>query len=356
MSAEDSALIECVPNVSEGRNPRVLAALRAAIETASDVHLLHEDVGVDAHRTVYTFAGAPEAVGDAAIRLGHAVARHIDMRHHQGAHARLGALDVCPFVPIRGVTLARCAGVARRVASVLAHDLRLPVYLYEAAAYADDRRSLADLRRGEYESLGARFSDPEHALARPDYGPAACHARLGAAVVGARPFLIAWNVSLATEDVSVARRIAGRVRTSGTRRQGPGGRQTIVPGRLHAVRAIGWVMPSYGCAQVSMNILDYRQTPLHVAYDAVAEEAALAGTGVVGSELVGLVPAEALLATGRATLGDETVADDEAVQAAITRLGLDHLAPFDPSQRIVERVLERCAMAEGGAAASPRPR
>lgn len=336
MTDAGTPVIECVPNVSEGRDQRVLEALTSTLTGAPGVRLLHVDAGRDAHRTVFTFAGAPEAVGDAAVRLGRIVAAHIDMRRHRGAHPRLGAFDVCPFVPVRGVTLERCVGVARRVAATLAHDLDLPVYLYEAAAFRADRRSLVDLRRGEYEALPVRLADP---AGRPDFGPARCSPRLGASIVGARPFLIAWNVSLATADVSTARRIAGRVRASGARQRTPDGREVVRPGRLAAVRAVGWAMPAYGLAQVSMNLLDYRVTPMHVAYAAVCEEAAREGTQVVGSELIGLVPADALVGTGRAFLGDEGAAEDAAVAAAVHGLGLNHLGPFDPATRILERCL-----------------
>jgi len=237
---------------------------------------------------------------------------------------------------VRGVSLERCVGVARRVASTLAHDLDLPVYLYEAAAFRADRRSLVDLRRGEYEALPERLAS---AAGRPDFGPARCSPRLGASIVGARPFLIAWNVSLATTDVAIARRIAGRVRASGVRERGADGTEVVRPGRLAAVRAVGWAMPAYGLAQVSMNLLDYRMTPLHVAYAAVCEEARREGTSVVGSELIGLVPADALLGAGRALLGDGAASDQAAVAAAVKGLGLDHLRPFDPDARILERCL-----------------
>jgi glutamate formiminotransferase/formiminotetrahydrofolate cyclodeaminase len=336
MSDAGTPVIECVPNVSEGRDPRIIDALASALARTSGVRLLHVDPGHDAHRTVFTFVGGPEAVADGAIRLGHAVAAHLDMRRHHGAHPRLGALDVCPFVPVRGVTLERCVGVARRVAATLAHDLDLPVYLYEAAAFRPDRRSLVDLRRGEYEHLAGRLAEPS---GRPDFGPVRPSPRLGASIVGARPFLIAWNVSLATTDVTIARRIAGRVRASGVRQPGPDGKDVHHPGRLPAVRAVGWAMPSYGHAQVSMNLLDYRITPLHVAYAAVCEEAAREGTQVVGSELIGLVPADALIGTGRALLGDEGAPEDRAVAAAVRGLGLDHLGPFDATARILERRL-----------------
>jgi glutamate formiminotransferase/formiminotetrahydrofolate cyclodeaminase len=335
----DDALIECVPNVSEGRDPDVIAALAAAVRSVAAVRLLHVDPGVDAHRTVLTFTGPPESVGDAAIALGRAVAEHLDMRQQHGAHPRLGALDVCPFVPVRGTTLERCALVARRVASTLAHDLSLPVYLYEAAAFDGTRRALPLLRRGEFEGLPDKMRDP---LFRPDFGPASPHETLGAAIVGARPFLVAWNLSLDTPDVSVARAIAGRVRASGWTTS-EGGTRVHHAGLLPAVRAVGWSMPSYGHAQVSLNLLDITVTPMHVAWRVVAELAAAQGVRLIGSELIGLVPLDALRAAGRAALGEggATATDVALVDAAVSALRLDAIHPFDPSARVLEWAMAR---------------
>jgi glutamate formiminotransferase/formiminotetrahydrofolate cyclodeaminase len=335
----DDPIVECVPNVSEGRDPAVIAALAASVRAVAGVRLLHVDPGHDAHRTVFTFAGAPEAVADAAIALGHAVATHVDMGRQQGAHPRLGALDVCPFVPVRSVTMARCVGLARRVGSTLAHDLGLPVFLYEAAAFDAARRALPLLRRGEYEGLSVKLADPDFV---PDFGPARPHPTLGAAIVGARPFLIAWNLSLDTADVAVARAIAEEVRASGAVVTRPDGTRERRPGLLPAVRAVGWGMPSYGHAQVSLNVLDFRVTPLHVAHRVVAERAALRGARVIGSELVGLVPLAALLDAGRASVGPDRateLSDTALVAAAVTALGLAAVHPFDPQARVLEWAL-----------------
>jgi glutamate formiminotransferase/formiminotetrahydrofolate cyclodeaminase len=336
---DGDALVECVPNVSEGRDAAVLAVLADAICGVPGVRLLHVDAGVDANRTVFTFVGPPEPVGDAAVRLAHAVARTIDMRSQSGAHPRLGALDVCPFVPVRATTLARCAGLARRVASTLAHDLDLPVYLYEAAAFDPDRRGLPALRAGEYEGLAARIGTRG---STPDFGPSRLHPGLGAAIVGARSYLVAWNVALSTDDVDVATRIAARVRTSGYVRVAPDGTRVRVPGVLPAVRAVGWGMPSYGHAQVSLNLLDVGVTPMHVAYDAVAREAAREGHRVIGSELVGLVPLNALRDAGRDALGAAAfdAADEALVAAAVARLGLDAVHAFEPRTRVIEYALD----------------
>ncbi len=331
-------LVACVPNVSEGRDPDVIAALAAAVTRVDRVRLLHVDSGVDAHRTVFTLVGAPEAVGDAAIALAHGVAARLDMRGHHGAHPRLGALDVCPFVPVRATTLTRCVALARRVGATLAHDLGLPIYMYEAAAFDPARRALPLLRAGQFEGLPAKLRDPAFT---PDFGPALAHPTMGAAIVGARPVLIAWNLSLDTADVSVARTLAARVRASGyTTREGA--EEVHHPGLLPAVRAIGWHMPSYAHAQVSLNLLDFTVTPLHVAYRVVAEEAATLGARVIGSELVGLVPLEALRAAGRDALGARALeyADSELVAAAVAALRLDALAPFAPRSRVLEWAID----------------
>lgn len=333
MAASD-ALVECVPNVSEGRDPDVIAALAAAITSVSGVRLLHVDAGADAHRTVFTFVGEPEPAGDAAIALAAAVARLIDMRAQRGAHPRLGALDVCPFVPVRGVSMARCVGLARRVASTIAHDHDVPAFLYEEAAWDRRRAALPTLRRGEYEGLPERLADPEFV---PDFGPARRHPSLGAVIVGARPFLIAWNLALDTTDVGVAQAIAARVRASGAMVQEHGARFRR-PGRLPAVRAVGWSMPSYGHAQVSLNVLDHTVTPLHVAWQVVGEEARGLGARVIGSELIGLVPLDALRAAGRVALAGARGEPDDAalVAAAVGLLGLDVVRPFAPRERVLE--------------------
>ena len=333
----DDPLVECVPNVSEGRDPDVIAALAAAVHGVPGVRLLHVDPGVDAHRTVFTFTGPPESVGDAAIALAQVVATRVDMRRQRGAHPRLGALDVCPFVPVRGVSLERCALLARRVGATIGHDLGVPVFLYEAAAFDPARRALPLLRRGEYEGLPRKLQDPAF---RPDFGPAVAHPTMGAAIVGARPFLIAWNLSLDTQDEGVACAIAGRVRASGSTSV-EGGTRVHHPGLLPAVRAVGWSMPAYGHAQVSLNLLDFTITPMHAAWQAVEREAAVRGVRVIGSELVGLVPLDALRAVGQASLGEDAAGASDAalVDAAVASLRLDAIHPFDPRERILEWVI-----------------
>ncbi len=334
----DDALIECVPNVSEGRDPVVIAALAAAVRAVTGVRLLHVDSSVDAHRTVLTFAGPTERVGDAAIALAHAVAGRVDMRRQRGAHPRIGALDVCPFVPVRGATLDRCARLARRVGATIAHDLRMPVFLYEAAAFDPVRAALPVLRRGEFEGLPQKLQNPAFV---PDFGPTVAHPTMGAAIVGARSFWSrgtcrstrrTWPWPGRSPLASV--RLARRGQKAETR--------VHRPGLLPAVRAVGWAMPAYGHAQVSLNLLDFTVTPMHVAWRVVGEEAAAHGVHVIGSELVGLVPIEALRAAGRDALGDahRDVSDATLVEAAVAALRLDAIHPFDPRERVLEWAIE----------------
>ncbi len=266
------------------------------------------DPGADTNRTVYTFAGGPEEVAEAALAAARAARSLIDMRRHSGAHPRLGALDVCPFVPVRGATMEDCVLAARSVAERMARELDVPVYLYEAAASRPERKSLADIRQGEYEGLEAKLKDSEWA---PDFGPARFDARWGATVVGAREFLIAYNVNLNTRDRKLAQEIALSIREQGRSAKGPDGailrdekgNAVKIPGRLPRVRAIGWYIEEYRCAQVSINLTDYHVTPLHAVYETVREEAEKLGLLATGSEVVGLVPLEPLTKRGASICG-----------------------------------------------------
>lgn len=279
-------LLECVPNVSEGRSRENLARLERAITVVRGVRLASVHIDPDHHRSVFTFLGAPEPVQAAALSLARAVFETVDMRAHHGIHPRLGALDVLPFVPLRDLTMADAATVARAVAERLAADHQLPVYLYGAAATAPERRSLLAVRAGQYEGLPTRLADPSW---RPDYGPARFDARLGAVLVGAREILVAYNVWLDTSDVAVARAIARAVRESG--------------GGLPALQAMGARLERRGIAQVAMNLLDYRVTSLPRAFDAVRAEAARRGIGVRRGELVGLAPRAAFAGRSPESVG-----------------------------------------------------
>jgi glutamate formiminotransferase/formiminotetrahydrofolate cyclodeaminase len=338
-------LVECVPNFSEGRDKAVIDAIARAISGVSGVRLLDVDPGADTNRTVYTFVGEPEAVSEAAFRAAVEGARLIDMARHRGAHPRMGALDVCPIVPVAGVTMDECVEIARALGRRLSEALALPVYYYEFAATRPERRNLADIRTGEYEGLAKKLSDPAWA---PDAGPAKFNARLGATAVGAREFLIAYNVNLNTRDQKLATEIALTIREAGRlKRDAQGevvkdaaGQELRVPGRLKAVKAIGWTIEQYRQAQVSVNLLSYRTTPLHVVFETAREEAAKLGLVVTGSEIVGLTPLEPLLAAGRYYLqkqGRSTgMPERELVEIAIQSLGLSQLSPFDPDTRVIE--------------------
>ncbi|MCC6747406.1 MAG: glutamate formimidoyltransferase [Deltaproteobacteria bacterium] len=342
-------LVECVPNFSEGRNREVIEAIASQIRGVAGVTLLDVDAGEATHRTVMTFVGEPGAVAEAAFRAIRKASELIDMRVHRGAHPRQGATDVCPLVPVSEVTTEECVALAHALAERVGRELAIPVYLYEAAATRPERRSLTDLRAGEYEALAEKLRRPEWA---PDYGPSEFHARAGATVVGVRPFLIAYNVNLATQNVKLAKEIGLAIREAGRAARdergekvyGADGELVRVPG-LPCCKATGWYIAEYGRAQVTMNLTDYEVTPPHIAFDRVVELASGLGVRVTGSEIVGLVPRRAVLMAGehylrkqRATTG---VSEDELVRAARLSLGLDDVAAFDPRQKIIEyRVAE----------------
>jgi glutamate formiminotransferase len=271
-------LVECVPNFSEGRDIAKIDAIARSIAAVPDVALLDRESDADHNRSVLTFAGPPDAVAEAALRSVEMAAALIDLTRHQGVHPRIGATDVVPFIPIEGVTLAECVGLAERVGHQIWNRLRIPVYFYEAAAKRPERVNLANIRRGQFEALLAEMPTiPER---RPDVGEAACHPTAGATAVGARRFLIAYNINLGTSDVGIARRIAKTVRFSS--------------GGFRGVKAMGVLLASRNLAQVSMNLTDFEQTPMHVVFEAVRREAERYGVPVVGSEIVGLVPRRAL--------------------------------------------------------------
>jgi glutamate formiminotransferase / formiminotetrahydrofolate cyclodeaminase len=338
-------LVECVPNFSEGRNRAVIDAIADAIKGVADVKLLDVDPGADTNRTVYTFVGTPEAVADAALKAAHKAYELIDMSKHRGAHPRMGAMDVCPIVPIAGVTMDECVEISRGIGRRVAGELQLPVYFYEYAATSEARRSLANIRAGEYEGLERKLQDPAWA---PDAGPARFDPRFGAPVVGAREFLIAYNVNLNTRDRKLANEIALNIREGGRLKRDKSGNPVVdengnqvkVPGRLKAVRAIGWYIEQYRQAQVSINLIDYKVSPLHVVFEAAREEAEKLGLIVTGSELVGLMPLQPLLDAGTFYLkrqGKSAGAPErEIVETAIRSLGLDQLAAFDPDKKIIE--------------------
>ncbi len=325
-------LVECVPNFSEGRDRGVIDAIAEAIRATAGCTLLDVDPGASTNRTVYTFVGSPEAVVAGALAAAHAARGRIDMRRQSGEHPRVGALDVCPFVPVSGVTMAECAGLANAFGERLAAELGVPVFLYGHAARAEHRRTLQQIRSGEYEALAERLTRPEW---KPDYGPAAFVPDWGATCAGARDFLIAYNVNvLGTKEQ--AHRIALDIREAG---RGPG-----QPGLLKAVRAIGWQVEEYGLAQVSINLEDFRTTPPHVAFEACVERAQALGVAVAGSELVGLIPLEAVLLAAEHYVEKEglfVVEERQKIRLAVERLGLSSVSPFVPDRRIIEYMIPK---------------
>lgn len=343
-------IVECVPNFSEGRDPGKIKEITDAIETVEGVTLLDVDPGAETNRTVVTLVGAPDDVVEAAFRGIAEAARVLDMRTHSGAHPRMGATDVCPFVPVRGVTMEECAELARRLGRRVGEELGIPVYLYEHAASREERRNLAHVRAGEYEGLAAREGKPEW---KPDFGPHAFHAKAGATAIGAREFLIAYNVNLNTRSKALAHDLALDIRESGRRaRDADGtvirdaeGNIVIVPGRFRNCKAVGWTIPEYGSAQVSINLTDYHVTSMHDVFDALEEGALEKGMRVTGSELVGLVPLEAIRRAGIHYLAKQGlttgVPERELVHAAVRSLGLADLTPFDPDEKIIEYRLRR---------------
>ncbi|MEN8239485.1 MAG: glutamate formimidoyltransferase [Actinomycetota bacterium] len=332
-------LIECVPNFSEGADPAVIDAITAEISSVEGAVLLDVDPGVATNRTVVTFVGSPEAVEEAAIRAIAKAAQLIDMTHHTGEHPRMGATDVCPFVPVEGATMEDCAEIARRLGERVGSELGIPVYLYEHAA-TGGRRSLADVRSGEYEGLASRTD-------APDFGPS-FNASAGATAIGAREFLIAYNVNLNTSDRRLAHQVASAVRTLGTAtRDSDGkiikdenGKTVFAPGRFDEVKGVGWYIDEYDRAQVSLNLTDSSVSPMHAVFEACREEAASRGMRVTGSELVGLVPLAAILDAGdhflKAQGRTTAIPEGDRIRMAVMSLGLDEIAEFDPAAKVVE--------------------
>ncbi|MCG6950173.1 MAG: glutamate formimidoyltransferase [Acidobacteria bacterium] len=333
-------IVECVPNISEGQRPEIYNEVAQAAAAVSGVELLDVDPGIETNRTVITFVGDPGAVLEGAFQLVVAARRLIDMRTHQGAHGRMGAVDVCPFVPVADVTMDDCIELANRLGERVGKELGLPVFLYEFAATRPERRSLADIRKGEYEALPSKLEDPDFA---PDYGPAEFVPEFGAMVTGARKFLVAYNVNLNVTDKRWANRVAFDVREKGRTVAGPDGEMVQQPGKLNAVRGIGWYIPEYGCSQVSMNLVDLDVTPVHTAFEACVESATERGLRVTGSELVGLIPRGAILEAGRYYLErmgrSRGVPEADIVHTAARSLGLSEVSAFEPQEKIIEDIL-----------------
>ncbi len=338
-------LVECVPNFSEGRDLAKIGAITKEIEATPKVSLLDVDPGDSTNRTVVTFIGTPEAVKEAAFKAIKKAAEVIDMSKHSGAHSRIGATDVCPFVPVTGVTMEDCVQLARELGERVGRELGIPVYLYEEAAQKQDRKNLATIRVGQYEGLKEKLKDPEWA---PDYGEPVFNANAGATVIGAREFLIAYNINLNTTDHTLASHIAFNLRERGrAKRDEDGkivrdknGKAIKIPGKFKEVKAVGWHVEDYGIAQISINFTNYKISPPHLVFDEAIKEAEQIGLRVTGSELVGLIPKEAMLMAGRYYLDKQGkspgVPEEELIRIAVLSLGLNDVTPFDQKKKIIE--------------------
>jgi glutamate formiminotransferase/formiminotetrahydrofolate cyclodeaminase len=345
-------IIECVPNFSEGRDLQIIQWITKEIQTVEGVKLLNVDPGKATNRTVVTFVGSPLAVVEAAFLAIRKAGELIDMRQHHGEHPRMGATDVCPLIPVSGISMEETANWAKNLAERVGNELSIPVYLYEAAQKNQARNNLSVIRAGEYEGFTEKIKKPEW---KPDYGPTIFDEKRGATVIGARDFLVAYNVNLNTTSVRRANSVAFDVREAGRKkREGDpvsgkiimdeNGNPVMIPGSLKSVKAIGWFIEEYNIAQISMNLTNLSITPLHVAFDEVCRKAEERGLRVTGSELVGLIPLESLLAAGRYFLKKQKrsagVSEKELVRMAIISMGLNDLGPFKPEERIIEYLLK----------------
>jgi glutamate formiminotransferase/formiminotetrahydrofolate cyclodeaminase len=348
-----NAVIECVPNFSEGRDMAVIKQITNEVEKIEGVRLLDVDPGKATNRTVVTFVGNPHAVIEAAFQAIKKAGELIDMRTHTGEHPRMGATDVCPLIPISGITMEETVEFAKMLAKRVGEEAGIPVYLYEYAASADYRRNLADIRSGEYEGFAAKIVKPEW---KPDYGAVIFNERSGATAIGARDFLIAYNINLNTTSTRRANAVAFDIREKGRQKKDENGKAVKdvagapvwEPGLLKNVKAIGWFIEEYDVAQISVNLTNMHVTPLHVLFDTACERATARGMRVTGSELVGLVPLEAMLEAGKYFLRKQQrsigVGEAELVRIAIKSLGLDELSPFDPKKKIIEYQLQETSI------------
>lgn len=340
-------IIECVPNFSEGVDMNIIKQITDEIEKIEGVKLLDVDPGKATNRTVVTFVGEPQAVIDAAFQAIKMAAELIDMSKHKGEHPRMGATDVCPLIPISGITMEETVAYAKQLGKRVGEELHIPVYLYESAAQKPERQNLASIRAGEYEGFADKIKDPNWA---PDFGEAIFNEKSGATVIGARDFLVAYNVNLNTTSTRRANSVAFDLRENGRVKEVNGkkvldenGVEVREPGLLKSVKAIGWFIEEYGIAQISMNLTDISVTPLHIAFDTAVERAHARGMRVTGSELVGLLPLKSMLDAGKYFLQKQRrsigISEDEIIRIAIKSMGLDEISPFDPKKKIIEYVM-----------------
>ncbi len=342
-------LVSCIPNFSEGRNVEIIKRIEEAIRGVEGVKLLDVDAGKSTNRTVYTFVGEPDAVIEAAYQAISVATELIDMRKHQGEHPRMGATDVCPFVPIDGITIEECVNYAIKLAKRVGEELQIPVYLYEYAASAEYRKSLAKIREGEYEGFAEKINHPDW---KPDFGPSVFNEKSGATVIGVRDFLVAFNVNLNTTSVKRANSVAfdvreiGRVKLdkNGKKVYDENGKEVREPGKLKTVRAIGWYVEEYGFAQVSMNLTNIHVANIHDAFHACEESAFQRGLRVTGSEIIGLVPKKCLIDAAKFYLKKQNrstgLNEEELIQFAIHTLGLNEIKPFDYRKKIIEYAIQ----------------
>ena len=345
-------IIECVPNFSEGKDMGVIKQITDQIESVEGIKLLDVDPGKATNRTVVTFVGEPEQVLEAAFRAIKKASEVIDMRHHKGEHPRFGATDVCPLVPVANITMEEVVKYAHKLAERVGNELKIPIYCYENAAFNEKRKNLANCRSGEYEGLKKKLAEPEW---KPDFGPAQFNATAGATAVGARDFLVAYNVNLNTTSVRRANAIAFDIREKGRKKREGNpitgklvkdekGNPVMIPGSLKACKAIGWFIEEYGVAQISINLTNISITPVHIAFEEACKKAQERGLRVTGSELVGLIPKQAMIDAGKYFLRKQNrsvgVSESEIIKIAIKSLGLDDLKPFNPKEKIIEYLLE----------------
>lgn len=331
---ENQNCFECVPNVSEGRDPVFLSKLKTIISDCSGIQLLHSDIGYDANRTVFTFVGNYTAIIETLKKMYAFVSQRLDMKTHSGSHPRIGAIDVCPVIPLFDTPLNLAVKLSHEIGSWVGDTLSIPVFLYEASASTLKRKNLANIRSGEYENLTKKLVQP---VWSPDYGPSKMNVAFGATVIGARHFLIAYNININTKEVNKAKHIAARLRESGYMSTNKQGEKIRIPGACKYVKAIGWFMESYDIAQVSTNITNVEKTNLIEIYNCCKSIAAEINIELLGSELIGLIPKECLLKAGNFL--DQELSDSEKIDKAIAYLGLDSIVVFDKTKRILENVL-----------------
>jgi glutamate formiminotransferase/formiminotetrahydrofolate cyclodeaminase len=333
-------IIECVPNFSEGNDLNIIRQITEQIETVEGVRLLNVDPGKATNRTVVTFVGTPQAVIEAGFRAIKKAGELIDMSKHKGEHPRMGATDVCPLIPVSGISMEETAAWAQKLAKRVGEELLLPVYLYESAQPNKDRSNLSMIRAGEYEGFFKKIKLPEW---KPDFGPAEFDSKRGATVIGARDFLVAYNVNLNTTSVRRANAVAFDIREAGRKVKNEKGEEIVKPGSLQCVKAIGWFIEEYGIAQISINLTNINVTPVHIAFNEACQKAEDRGMRVTGSELVGLIPLKAMLDAGKYFLKKQKrsvgVSEKELIRIAVVSMGLDQLGPFKPEEKIIEYML-----------------